>query len=170
MPGLYLRQRIRLQWPAAAPRITVQAYDPANRPLFDGSGRGAWLVIKGAGEARHLRLTVDGLHIRSYQTAISLGGDRFAEGAFLWDAAIVNNRFERIGSRRPDLKPSTAAVRLVNARDVRIARNQFVSIINDQKCSLLHSIYLAHHSGSNLIEGNTFRDGCGATVKVRDDF
>ena len=169
LPGEYRDQHIRLKWPSAAPRITVRAFDPASPPSFDGSGKGAWLVVEALDGPRHLGLTIDGLHIRSYQTAISLNGNGNKEESFLSDGMIANNRFERIGSRLPGQNPSTAAIRLVNARDIIIERNDFISIVNDQKCALLHAIYLAHYSSSNLVDGNTFRDGCGATVKVRDD-
>lgn len=169
LPGEYRDQHVRLKWPSAAPGITVRAFDPASPPSFDGSGKGAWLIVEALDGPRHLGLTIEGLHVRSYQTAISLNGNGNEEGSFLSDVTIADNRFERIGSRLPGQDPSTAAIRLVNARDITVVRNDFISIVNDQQCGLLHAIYLAHHSSSNLIDGNTFRDGCGATVKVRDD-
>lgn len=140
-----------------------------DRPVFDGNGRGrAWLTLKSA-TGKPTRLSIEGLEIRNYVTAISLNGERTSPGAWNAENVIRNNIIRDIGQIAfPSGKPSTAAVRLVNSRNNQIVNNHFINIENITGCGALHAIYMAHHSSNNLIEGNTFENGCGATVKARD--
>jgi hypothetical protein len=49
-----------------------------------------------------------------------------------------------------------------------IKNNRFIHIKNRERCLLLHSIYVAHDSTKNVIEGNIFEDSCGDAIRFRD--
>ena len=139
------------------------------RPVFNGNGKGrSWLVLESA-SGTPSRLTVENIEVTNYVTAISLNGQRASISASNSENIIQNNIFRNIGQISfPEGKPSTAAVRLVNSRSNRIIQNKFINIRNNVGCGALHSIYIAHYSSDNLIEGNVFDGGCGATIKTRD--
>ena len=139
----------------------------AERPRFEGKGEGTWLSLSIPG-VKQVDITISGIEISNYQTAISINGNRNDPQGWIGGIKILKNRFVKIGSFRNDQKPSTAAVRLVNARSVLIEGNEFETIRNAQHCGGLHSIYIAHMSSDNRIVGNSFLDGCGFTIKVRD--
>jgi len=169
-PGRYLEQTtIVRDLPDDKPLVISGVIRSGSRPIFDGNGKGrSWLVLKSA-SGKPSRLTIENVEVVNYVTAISLNGQRTSMNASNSENIIQNNIFRNIGQISfPEGKPSTAAVRLVNSRDNRIIQNQFINIRNNVGCGALHSIYLAHYSSDNLIEGNTFDGGCGATVKSRD--
>lgn len=168
LPGTYMGQGATIrELPADAP-LTIAPKSGA-KPVFDGGGGKArvWLTVHNAA-GRPSRLTVRGLEITNYVTAISLNGERTPEA---WNGSniIQDNVFRNIGQvANPEGPPSQAVIRLVNSRDNRIIGNSFVHVRNFTGCSGLHAIYIAHYSSGNLIENNTFEDGCGAVIKTRD--
>ncbi len=98
-----------------------------------------------------------------------MNGDRGSPNTSNSENVIRNDILRNIGQIAfPSGKPSTAVIRLVNSKHNQIVNNRFINIQNLTGCSALHSIYMAHYSSNNLIEGNTFESGCGATVKARD--
>ncbi|MFT3956822.1 MAG: right-handed parallel beta-helix repeat-containing protein [Piscinibacter sp.] len=170
LPGTYLAQTaVVADLPDDKPLVITGSTGAGQRPVFDGNGKGrAWLQLDSA-TGRTTRLTIEGIEVASYVTAISLNGNREAQGNFNAENVIHKNLFRDIGQIAfPSGKPSTAAVRLVNSRNNRITDNRFVNIRNNTGCGALHAIYIAHYSSGNLIEGNTFDGGCGAAVKTRD--
>jgi hypothetical protein len=169
-PGTYTAQRaVTGGTPDGKPLVIMSEKGEGDRPQFDGAGKGGtWLILKNAtGKPTHV--TVAGLEITNYETAISLNGARGKEATSNSQNVIRNNIFRNIGQIAfPEGKPSTAAVRLVNSDDNQIVRNRFINIRNIKGCGALHSIYLAHYSSGNQVTENVFDGGCGATIKVRD--
>lgn len=167
--GIYFAQSVIINDLPAGAKLTITARN-SDRPIFDGTGRAkTWLSLK-SGQGRPTNLIVQGLEIRNYLTAISITGNRSSPNLWNGENVISDNVFVNIGQIAMPLEPpSTAAIRLVNSRNNVIVGNFFKGIRNNKNCGALHAIYMAHHSSGNLIEGNTFDDGCGATIKVRDD-
>jgi hypothetical protein len=168
LPGTYLEQvTIVRDLPDEVPLVITAA--AGTRPVFDGNGKGrSWLVLQSA-TGKPSRLTVQGLEISNYVTAVSLNGERTSINASNGQNVLRDNVFRNIGQVAfPSGKPATAAVRLVNSRNNQIVQNHFINIRNITGCTALHSIYMAHYSSGNLIQGNVFDGGCGATIKTRD--
>lgn len=168
LPGRYMEQVATIdQLPDDLPLVIAGAQ--GSRPVFDGNGRGrTWLVLQSA-TGKPSRVTIEGLEITNYVTAISFNGDRDSETTSNSENVVRGNVFRTIGQIAfPSGKPSTAVIRLVNSKRNKIVQNQFIDIRNVTGCSALHAVYMAHYSSDNLIQGNTFESGCGATVKTRD--
>lgn len=170
LPGTYVKQRLVLR--SSAPGsggIAIVSDGKKDRPVFDGAGfDGPWLTVAPE-ESPIGRLTVSGLEIRGYATAITLNGSRDIDARSVTDVLIRNNIFRSIGqTTKSQRAPSTAAVRLVNADRVQIINNRFEDVRNRWSCGLIHSIYLAHGSTDNRVEGNTFKDSCGDAIRFRD--
>ena len=166
--GVYLGQRATIaERPKGIP-ISIRRSRTASKAVFDGDGKGGvWLVVRPSPDAG--RLSVTNLEIRNYITAVSLSGSRDDPKQSVADVELASNWFRHIGQvALPRGKPSTAAVRLVNADKTRIVRNRFVDIRNVRSCGSLHAIYLAHDSTDNLIEANHFENGCGDAIRLRD--
>ena len=134
---------------------------------FDGGGAGTWLAVATPG-GQPADLTVKGLSIENFQSAISINGNRNDADQWISGVKVLGNRFRRIGSFGADQPPATAAIRLVNARQTLIKGNDFEEIRNVKHCDGMHAVYLAHHSTDNIVRDNTFSGGCGETIKVRD--
>lgn len=170
-PGTYRGQALKLSGKNLTQKITIvgTSEDRENYPRFIGDGgANTWLTLSSS-EGRPTGLTIRRLHVSGYLTAISLNGNRNKKSAYNWGTRIEDNVFSAIGSiATKGGSPSTAAIRLVNSRDNVIKGNQFLAIKNKKKCHLIHSVYLAHFSSGNRIEGNEFRDLCGSAVRLRD--
>ena len=169
-PGRYLGQRIKVRQPPAGVHFEVSAQPGAeSRPIFDGNGKGGtWFILQAATQ-NGARFTFSGLEVAKYRTALSFNGKRDDVGKYLGDNVIENMVFRDIGQiAKQGSRPSTAAVRLVNARNNIIRDNMFINIRNEERCELLHSIYVAHHSSGNQIIGNTFDNVCGSPIRLRD--
>lgn len=168
LPGRYTEQVAVIEnLPDELPLVIAAAQGA--RPVFDGNGRGrTWLVLRSS-TGQPSRVTIEGLEVTNYVTAISFNGDRASDQASNSENVVRGNIFRAIGQiAYPSGKPSTAAIRLVNSKRNQIVQNQFIDIRNVTGCSALHAIYMAHYSSNNLIERNAFQRGCGATVKTRD--
>ena len=170
--GIYTSQNAKINIDKKLGKISIlgASSEPSGFPIFDGSGStSTWLAIKGS-KGIETGITIQGLHIRNYFTAISLDGNRDDYKLNNSGTVIRNNYFSNIGSISSiDLeKESTAAIRLVNSKNNLIEGNYFKSIRNKKSCSLLHSIYIAHYSSGNKIINNTFNDICGSAIKFRD--
>lgn len=170
LPGTYVRQQLVLRSsPSGNGGIAIVSDVKKGRPVFDGAGfDGPWLTAAPE-DGPTSKLTVSGLEIRGYATAITLNGSRDIDARSVTDVLIRNNIFRSIGQTTKSQKaPSTAAVRLVNADRVHIINNRFEDVRNRWSCGIIHSIYLAHGSTDNRIEGNTFKDSCGDAIRFRD--
>jgi len=170
LPGNYLEQvTVVKDIPDDKPLVISGTIQSGVRPVFNGNGKGrSWLVLESA-SGKPSRLTIENIEVANYVTAISLNGQRTLINASNSENIIQNNIFRNIGQISfPEGKPSTAAVRLVNSRSNQIIQNQFINIRNNVGCGALHSIYIAHYSSENVIQGNIFDGGCGATIKTRD--
>jgi len=170
-PGTYRGQSLSLRDRDLTRKIVISGTEAsATRfPIFSGDGtESTWLTIL-ASSGKPTNLTIRKLQIDSYQTAISISGNRDDPARFNSGTVIEHNVFSRIGSIASGVtSPSTAAIRLVNSRDNLIRSNSFQTIRNRKKCGMLHSLYLAHRSSGNVIEDNKFRDMCGSAIKLRD--
>lgn len=172
LPGLYRGQSVDIDGRRLHGALTIAgtASDPAAFPAFIGDGSATWLRYRGA-EGRDSGLTIRGLRIARYATAISLNGNRNDPAAFNRGTVLENLVLAQIGSdASAGNAPSTAAIRLVNAQDTVVRGVFFHTIRNTPRarCGGLHAIYLASHSTGARIEGNTFQDFCGSAIKLRD--
>lgn len=169
-PGIYRGTNIVLTEGQFRGKLTIAGTSEkaADYPAFYGNGRGTWLTYNGSG-GKQTGLTVRGLRIVDYGTAINLVGDRRSPDLHNAGTVIQNNVFARIGSR-PGTERSTAAIRLVNSHDNIFENNYFNSIRNYpiKECGYLHPIYIAHYSSGNRIRNNAFQDFCGSAIKLRD--
>lgn len=167
-PGTYREQRNVLRLKTEPPPIAIRAADSTQRPIFDGeTNQGTWLRVLAQTPMR-LPITIEGLDVRRYSTALSIEAP-FEAGAGKQLASavkVLSNRFEDIGS--PQAPPSTAALRFVGISESIVKGNSFLRVRNAGDCSLLHPIYMAHGSNRNRIEGNSFDDNCGVAIKLRD--
>ncbi len=168
LPGTYLAQRVETAGNPNQVPILITSED-GGHAVFDGNGEGGtWMVLRQSG-GNPANIIIDGIVVRNYVTAISMTGDRNNSSRWAGGIEIRNNKFSHIGDiARIGAKPSTAAIRLVNADRNVIVGNEFVHIRNDKACALLHAIYVAHGSTNNLIEGNAFIDSCGDAIRFRD--
>src|SRR5690606_31313596 len=161
-PGLYRRQRVSWTFTMPEHPITFRAANREDRPIFDGCvsagdcpGGTFFTLRHSAGEATNLHFWY--LHVRNYQTAISLNGARDVEATSNGHNRIFGCYFERIGNVFDSaVEPSTACVRLVNSDDNEIANNHFVDVVNTRSGALIHAIYVAHRSDRNIIRANRF--------------
>ncbi|MDP2228895.1 MAG: right-handed parallel beta-helix repeat-containing protein [Moraxellaceae bacterium] len=132
---------------------------------FLGDRNTTWMTIRAAkGEASNIH--VMGFSVEDFKTAISVEGDREDVDAWNGNNIIKGNRFINIGGSRESI--STAVIRFVNSRNNTVSENYFSGMRNEKKCTLLHAVYLAHYSGNNFIANNSFSDGCGDPVRIRD--
>lgn len=169
-PGIYVDQSIRIDGtPRTAVTLRGVSRD-SQRPVFKGSKRTETWLRLWASDGRSTGLTIEGLEIREYHTAISLDGNRNDSTAGNEGTMIRDNVFERIGtvSTNDPTALSTAAIRLVNSSGNSVERNRFLTIRNVKGCGGLHALYLAHFSSRNRIVDNSFDDFCGSAVKLRD--
>lgn len=167
--GVYKNQEVVTSAHPDGIPITIQPADKA-APVFDGnSGGGTWFMLKNT-SGRATNITITGMHVINYVSAVSFNGNRDDPGASNGHNVVRENVFEKIGSiASPDGKAGTAAVRMVNSDDNLITGNRFITIRNLDRCQGMHAIYIAHNSTNNRVEDNAFEDGCGQTIKVRDD-
>jgi hypothetical protein len=179
-PGTYRGQEVRWTYVNHDFQIRFEPLDRrGGRPVFDGCSKeggragqcgGATWFILAHQSGKPTNLVFDSLRIQNYQTAISFNGNRNAIHTSNGRNIIRNCYFYRIGdiSDPENIRPSTAAVRLVNSKENIIENNDFIDIINVNRGGLLHAIYLAHHADSNRIDNNRFINHSGDAVRVRD--
>lgn len=173
--GRYRAQTIEWSFSVPGHKLTFTRTSPqADRPVFDGcvsAGTcpgGTWFRLRRS-DGAETRIEFNYIRVENYQTAISLDGNRNAEGDSNGSNRIYGCYFYRIGNvSNSTLDPSTAAVRLVNSDDNEIANNHFVDIINTTALNRLHAIYVAHMSDRNEIARNRFVNNSGDPVRVRD--
>ncbi len=179
-PGTYRGQRVIWTYTHPEHSITFNGSGPdSENPVFDGCldaeeapencPGGTWFRLRAAeGEPSNLRFRH--LTVRNYGTAISLDGDRRDENGFNGNNKITDCRFERIGNlANPALRGSTATLRMVNSRNNRVERCDFIDIVNvDERAGLMHALYLAHRASDNVIADSRFIHHSGDPVRVRD--
>ena len=170
--GTYIAQSAVINIDKGVGKLSIigASTEPSSFPVFEGGGNtSTWLTLKSS-KGVDTGLTIQGLQIRNYFTAISLEGNRDDPRLNNSGTVIHRNIFKNIGSISSiDANhDSTAAIRLVNSQANLIENNYFQSIRNKKACGALHSIYAAHFSSGNQIFNNTFDDVCGSTIKLRD--
>lgn len=171
LPGTYSGQSVVIDSRLLHGPLTITTAPGTQRPQFMGNGTGTWLQFRGS-QGKDSGLSIQGLGVTRYATAISLNGNRSDPAAFNRGTVIADLVLTQIGSDTTSgAAPSTAAIRLVNARDTVIRGVLFQTIRNTPRarCGGLHAIYLASHAIGARIEGNTFADFCGSAIKLRDD-
>ncbi len=178
-PGRYYGQRVRWSYTDPDHPIVFLPHDPeAEKPVFDGGvpgddgeieyPGGTWFVLSHS-RGERTNLVFRSLQIENYQTAISFNGNRNNTGAYNAGNRIEGCTFRNIGNiYNPDVRPSTATVRLVNSIENEIRDNDFVDIINTTSPNRMHAIYAAHYARRNVIENNRFIDNAGDPVRLRD--
>lgn len=168
--GGYLKQTAKTQGLPDGRKLEIRPLNANKpRPKFDGDGAGGtWLSVNSA-RGIPSRIGVYGLEIANFETALSLNGNRDDTTKGSGENVIRNNVFVNIGQiARNGAKPSTAAIRLVNSDRNMIFRNKFINIRNNERCALLHAVYVAHDSTDNVIEDNNFESSCGDAIRFRD--
>ncbi|MCG9077541.1 right-handed parallel beta-helix repeat-containing protein [Laribacter hongkongensis] len=168
-PGTYKGQTVRTRGNGNDVPILI-TNGSGGRAVFDGDGKGGtWLTLEPRG-GNPSNIKIKSIEVRNYETAIDVRGNRNNPSAWAGGLEIRDCWFANIGDiARADAVPSTAAIRLVNSDRNVIAGNWFSHIQNRQRCVLLHSLYIAHGSTDNLVEGNTFDDSCGDAIRFRDE-
>lgn len=169
-PGIYVGQSIRIDGTPPNAIVLRGVLRDGQRPVFKGTKKTETWLRLWASDGRPTGLTIEGLEIREYHTAISLDGNRDDPTAGNEGTIIRNNVFERIGtvSTNDPKALSTAAIRFVNSSGNTVEGNRFTTIRNVTGCGGLHALYLAHFSSRNRIVDNSFDDFCGSAVKLRD--
>ncbi len=176
-PGTYYNQTV--VWTTAHPQyqIRIKSAVADKKPVFDGRSDGtqtlgsqrSFFIMKNFSGATNI--TLENLFIRFYAEAVGLNGDRDNEKTgFNSHNKILNMTFDKIGSRYhvDQASPGYAVLRLVNSKKNEIKGNIFSNILNKTRPELLHSIYAAHYSHENVIEGNVFKKQPGDPLRVRD--
>jgi hypothetical protein len=171
LPGHYISQRGKTTGAGKGRTLTITSSGPpVEQTVFDGNGTvSGWLDVQGRPDGA-TNLTISGLTVTHYSSAISLNGSRDDRNNFVSRVIVKDNVFDTIGQGSLDQgKPSTAVIRLVNGSQNEIVGNLFVHSRNVQECNLLHSIYVAHNSTKNFISKNKFQDACGDSIRFRDN-
>ncbi len=180
-PGTYHGQKVAWTYTMPGHKIHFMTLKgDKTRPVFDGCLEqnpkdlkkgcpgGTWFTLKHAkGQKTNLHFYY--IRVQRYQTAISLNGDRNSPKTSNGNNRVYGCYFYKIGNVFNNaLKPSTAAVRLVNSTYNYIGNNHFINIINSKSAGLLHALYIAHLSSHNQIIGNKFSANAGDPVRLRD--
>lgn len=176
-PGTYYNQTVI--WTTAHPKyhIRIKSTVTDRKPVFDGridekqtlGNQRSFFIMKNFSGATNI--TLENLLIRYYTEAVGLNGDRDDEKTgFNSHNKILRMTFDKIGSRYhvDQASPGYAVLRLVNSRKNEIKGNLFTNIVNKTRPELLHSIYAAHYSHENIMEGNVFKKQPGDPLRVRD--
>jgi len=178
-PGRYFGQCVDWTYTLPDHAITFRRLDSdGERPVFDGSSASEdcerlshqWFRLRHS-TGSPTNLNFEYIRVENYRTAISLEGSRYATDGSNSHNRIYGCYFDTIGNVfRPELKRSTAAVRLKNSDENLIRNNHFVDVINarDEEQRALHAIYAAHMSEGNEITHNRFWNVGGDPVKFRD--
>jgi hypothetical protein len=151
------------------------------RPVFRGNGEsGFWFTARppSPGTGLDARLRFYYLQVEEYDrggilmnggTIVSEGMRRPA-GDGLNDNTIIGMYFTRLGSHWSATNDGYGGVDLVNSRRNTVKHNHFVSLQNREAgLSLIHGVYLAHHSNENVVESNRFEEISGDPIRVRND-
>ena len=141
-----------------------------DRPVFDGGGNtNTWFTLaKRDGKASNLKFRY--IKVQNYNTAMSFHGNRNDINKGNSSNELYGMYFYKIGGKFTSFDYSTAAVRFVNSKNNSVANTHFVEILNNPaEASLIHAIYLAHHSSNNEIVRNRFLTTNGDPIRVRDE-
>lgn len=170
-PGTYRGQALLIDGSRPNPKVTWKGQrENGQGPVFVGDARRpTWLRLK-ASDGQPTGLTIEGVEVREYLTAISLEGNRDDPRASNEGTVIRNNVFRRIGTIAVNdpQKDVSAAVRFVNSHNNVVSGNRFLTIRNVARCGALHAVYVAHFSSGNQIVDNEFEDLCGSVIRFRD--
>lgn len=174
-PGLYLDQRV--VWTRTHPDfdLRIRPTDPDDRPIFDGCTPDGTCLGGVFFQLEHARgedsnVDIEGIQVQYYQRAIYLHGDRDTLDGYNAANRVADCVFFNIGNvYNLAVGNAFGAVTLVNSRDNIITGNRFVRMLTYFEYGLMHAVYLAHHSHTNLIEANHFEIVSGDAVRLRDD-
>jgi hypothetical protein len=153
----------------------------AGRPVFRGDGTsGFWFTARlpaghlgGSGGLRFYYLRVE---------RYDLGGLRINGGTVAVDGilrpataghngnTIIGMYFTQLGSRWAPTRFGYGGVDLINSRDNLIEGNHFALLENaSPRRSLMHGVYLAHHSTTNTVSHNRFDTVSGDPIRTRNE-
>ncbi len=94
--GVYQGQGVTIRDMPPDRPLTISAKD-GEKPVFDGAGKvRTWLVLDSS-TGKPTRLTVHGLEVTNYVTAISLNGDRASTD--MWNGQNIIRSMNRTGFR-----------------------------------------------------------------------
>jgi hypothetical protein len=162
-PGVYSGESIVLRPPDTLRSLSIAG----EKAVFDGIANQATFLRLIGIVGRPTRISISGITIRRYKTAILLYGSREERARWNSDNVIRGIAFEDIGARAAD-SPSTAVIGLFNSRRNTIEGNTFVRVYNTTGCGAMHALYLAHFSSENSIKRNWVEQPCGDPVRLRD--
>ncbi len=177
-PGRYHGQHV--VWTTTFPNHSITflpTHDDKNRPVFDGCpadetgtscGGTFFKLSKEIGEASNL--TFRYIRVEHYVCAMSLEGDR-ENVSNTWNGynTVFGCYFYNIGDLYSNAGTGYAVIRLLNSDHNLIQNNHFVNNKNGSgTAGLLHGLYIAHHSGNNVIQSNSFRYHTGDPIRLRD--
>lgn len=149
--------------------LTVTAYDPADRPIFDGNGETfAFFRLHGSWNKK-TNLHFSNLIVQRYNEGITFTGVR--NGGYNSHNSIKRCVFRQIGSYHSQggSGKAYAVVRITNSRNNLFENNYFADNRNlTAEANLLHSLYFAHESHNNIVQYNTFVNISGDPIRFRD--
>lgn len=188
-PGEYRAAPVR--WTFFVPGRTIRflpvGYDATaegppsvERPIFRGNGdSGYWMMVSPPPEAVFdSRLEFHHLRVQEYDfggIAVNGGiserdGLRAPAGAGLNGNVIKGMHFALLGSAWAGRQHGYGAIDLVNSSKNLIIGNRFEAIENaGAGGSMIHAVYLAHHSRENVVRDNHFERISGDPLRVRND-
>jgi hypothetical protein len=156
----------------------------SGRPIFRGDGsKGFWFRAGQPSAGRHgdTRLGFYFLQVENY----SAGGIAFDGGTALAGRpvsapagagpdgnTVYGMVFRGLGSRHVRSGVGFGAIDLINSDHNIIQNNTFwylENIGNSREATLIHGVYLSHHSSDNLITGNSFHRISGDPIRTRDN-
>lgn len=176
----------RLWWSATSAKrsVKIAAYQD-EKPVFnglqeDGSLSPGFLIITNTFTATNV--TIEGLTIKNYLNAISLGTAFRCEDCSYEEVTgtsnnkILNNTFLQIGnSFSTKYQHAFSAIGLNNSSNNAIEGNRFYKIENDKpnekginSRTLIHAVYLAHRSSRNIIKNNYVAYCSGDPFRIRN--
>lgn len=167
--GIY-SQPSRISWTYSDPIYTTTIIGQSRAStVIDGGGHGDdWIrIVTTRGENANIRIR--DLTVQNYRHAVSVVGDATDPAGWIGNIRIWDVGFDYIGGSYSSASVGYGAVRFINTRNSRIFNSRIRYAENDTRPDLIHGVYLAHHSFSNLVENVQFYRISGDPVRTRDD-
>ena len=175
-----------LLWSAtsAEKSVKITAYE-SEKPVFNGlkeEGALSENFFTIANAFKPTNITIEGLTIKNYLNAISLGTSNRCEDCSYTELSnnshnkIINNTFTNIGNAFSNkFQNSYSVIGIHSSTDNIIEGNNFYKIENDKIDErgertriLIHAIYLAHYSSRNWIKDNYVAYCSGDPFRIRN--
>lgn len=177
--GTFLSQSVIWTYFNGQPITFAPPAGATTKPIFDGEGTGlTWFTMSDSALPTNLHFI--GLKVTNYWLGLDLGRDKAPGNS---QNEVRGMLFERIGGFYTRGLPNPkgyAALRLRQSSNNTITQNRFHGVknsdaadsdgdgVNEDLTAYIHAIYLAHHSRSNVISDNDFKQVTGDAVRTRD--